>query len=54
MCYVDRLEGSRFGMGPASLANFVSTLIPLRRVKTSGSPERLIGFAALRLGVSES
>jgi len=41
VCYAQRLEGSRFGLCPAELANFVPMLIPPRRVKTSGSRERL-------------
>jgi hypothetical protein len=38
-----RLEGSRFGLYPATLAAFVSSLIGQKRVKTGGSRERLIG-----------
>jgi hypothetical protein len=41
-------------MCPASLANFASTLLPLRRIEASGSRERLIDLAGLRLGVIES
>ena len=38
-----RLEGSRFGLRPAALADFASTLIPRKRAKTGGSRERLNG-----------
>jgi hypothetical protein len=34
-----RLEGSRFGMYPATLANFASALIWPKRAKTGGSRE---------------
>jgi hypothetical protein len=37
--FTQRLEGSRFGTCPAALANFVSRLIPLDRVKAGGSRE---------------
>jgi hypothetical protein len=39
-----RLEGSRFGACPADLANFVSSLVRLSRVKTGGSRKRLDGM----------
>jgi len=36
-----RLEGSRFGAYPATLATFVSSLVWPKRAKTGGSRERL-------------
>jgi hypothetical protein len=42
-----RLEAGRFGLRPADLANFASTLIPRKRVKAGGSRERPNGVAAL-------
>jgi hypothetical protein len=38
-----RLEGSRFGVYLATLANFVLSLVGLKRVRTGGSRERPIG-----------
>jgi hypothetical protein len=40
-------EGSRFGVHPATLATFVSSLVRPKRAKAGGSRERPIAFAAL-------
>ena len=53
VCY-QRLEGSRFGPGPADLANFTSSLVPPKHAKAGGSRERPNGFAALWPGVNVS
>jgi hypothetical protein len=47
------LEGSRFGMYLATLANFVSSLVAPKRAKTRGSRERLIGSLLYGPGVNE-
>jgi hypothetical protein len=47
------LEGSRFGMYLATLANFVSSLVVPKRAKTSGSRERLIGSLLYGPGANE-
>jgi hypothetical protein len=38
-----RLEGSRFGVFLATLANFVTSLVVPKRAKTGGSRKRPIG-----------
>ena len=48
------LEGSRFGAYPATLATFVSSLVPPKRTKTGRSPERPIGWQLYDLGINES
>jgi hypothetical protein len=48
------LEGSRFGAYPATLATFVSSLVPPKRTKTGGSRERPIGWQLYDLGINES
>jgi hypothetical protein len=47
------LEGSRFGMYLATLANFVSSLVVPKRAKTSDSRERPIGSLLYGPGVNE-
>jgi hypothetical protein len=47
------LEGSRFGMYLATLANFVLSLVVPKRAKTSGSRERPIGSLLYGPGVNE-
>jgi hypothetical protein len=47
------LEGSRFGMYLATLANFVSSLVVPKRAKTSDSRERPIGSLLYGPGVKE-
>jgi hypothetical protein len=42
--FTQRLEGSRFGLYAAALANLVPPPIPLDRAKTGGSRERLRGL----------
>jgi hypothetical protein len=47
------LEGSRFGVYLATLANFVSSLFGPKRVKIGGSRERPIGSQLYGPGVNE-
>jgi hypothetical protein len=49
-----RLEGSRFGVFLATLANFVTSLVVPKRAKTGGSRERPIGSQFYGPGVNES
>jgi hypothetical protein len=48
------LEGSRSGTHPAVLANFVSRLIPLDRMKAGGSRERLDALFCLKVLLGNS
>jgi hypothetical protein len=54
-CAIARgLKGSRYGMHRAALANFVSRLIPLDRVKAGGSRERLKALFCLKVLLGNS
>jgi hypothetical protein len=49
-----RLEGSRFGVYLATLANFFSSLVGPQRARTGGSQERPIGSQLYGPGINES
>ena len=49
-----RLEGSRFGMYPATPRDFASSLVRPKRTKTGGSRERPIGSQLYGRGINES
>jgi hypothetical protein len=47
-------RASRFGACPATLATFVSSLVPPKRTKAGGSRGRPIGWQLYDLGINES